>query len=82
MGITGANVKVPLDLILMKELTTRTGFASTPQSWRRALALVEKREVDLEPLVSHVAPLSEWSNVFSNLRKGGGMKAVLDPRLE
>ena len=82
LGITGGNVEIPLDLILLRELTTRTGFASTPQSWRRALILVETREVDLEPLVSDVAALSEWANVFSNLRKGAGMKAVLDPRLD
>jgi hypothetical protein len=36
--------------------------------------------VRLEPLVSEVAPLSAWERVFSDLRAGVGMKAILDPR--
>ena len=58
-----------------------SGFASTPRSWRRALALVEERRVDLEPLVSEVAPLAAWERVFADLRAGRGVKVVFDPRL-
>jgi L-iditol 2-dehydrogenase len=80
IGISGAPVSVSLDSALFKELELATGFASTPRAWRRALALLERREVDLEVLVSEVAPLNEWGRVFAELRAGRLMKAVLDPR--
>lgn len=80
IGISGRPVTVPLDLVLHKELTTSTGFASTPRSWRRAIGLIERRDVLLEPLVSEVAPLAAWRRVFADLRASRGMKIVLDPR--
>jgi L-iditol 2-dehydrogenase len=73
-------VTVPIDLLLLKELELSTGFASTPRSWRRALALVERKDVRLEPLVSEVAPLRDWERVFGDLRASRGLKIVLDPR--
>jgi L-iditol 2-dehydrogenase len=81
LGLTGDDVDVPLDLIVMKELSTVTGFASTSRAWRSALSLVTEGRVSLEPLVSTVAPLAEWSTVFADLRLGRGMKSVIDPRL-
>jgi L-iditol 2-dehydrogenase len=74
-------VDVPFDLLLLKEIELSSGFASTPRSWRRALGLVERRDVRLEPLVSEVAPLSAWERVFADLRASRGMKIVLDPRM-
>jgi L-iditol 2-dehydrogenase len=80
IGNSGRPVTVPLDALLLKELDVSTGFASTPRSWRRALTLVERRDVQLEPLVSEVAPLSAWERVFADLRASRGLKIVLDPR--
>jgi L-iditol 2-dehydrogenase len=80
VGVFGRDVTVPLDRIFEKELVLTSGFASTPRSWRRAMTLVESRRVELEPLVSEVAALSEWERVFDNLRRGRGIKVVFDPR--
>ncbi|SNR57231.1 zinc-dependent alcohol dehydrogenase [Actinomadura mexicana] len=80
LGIVGGPVTTPLDLVLIKELEVRTGFASTPRAWRRALALVGRGEVRLEPLVSAVVPLTAWKAVFEDLRAGRDMKVVFDPR--
>jgi L-iditol 2-dehydrogenase len=80
IGIAGKPVTVPLDLLLRHELEVSTGFASTPRSWRRALRAISRGDVELEPLVTEVAPLADWKRVFSNLRSGRGMKIVLDPR--
>jgi L-iditol 2-dehydrogenase len=81
MGIFGRVVSVPLDLVLEKEIRVRTGFASTPRSWRRALTLIERRDVELQPLVSEVVPLADWQRAFADLRRSRGMKVVVDPRL-
>jgi L-iditol 2-dehydrogenase len=81
VGVFGKPVTVPLDRVFQKELVVTSGFASTPRSWRRALAMVEARRVQLEPLVSEVVPLAAWERVFADLRAGRGVKVVFDPRL-
>jgi threonine dehydrogenase-like Zn-dependent dehydrogenase len=44
-----------------------------------ALDLLERRAVDLEPLLSEVVPLERWEDAFAATRAGHGIKYVLDP---
>lgn len=81
IGVFGRPVTVPLDRVFEKELVVTSGFASTPRSWRRALALIERRAVQLESLVSDVVPLTAWERAFADLRAGRALKIVFDPRL-
>lgn len=81
IGVFGEPVRLPFDLVFKRELIVTSGFASSPASWARALGLIERSDVLLEPLVSRVAPLEAWPEVFDDLRRGRGLKAVLDPRL-
>jgi L-iditol 2-dehydrogenase len=78
MGLRGADVTIPYDLICFHELTVTAGFASNPHSWRRAIALLDA--VRLAPLVTEVAPLRDWRRAFEASRAGAGVKYVLDPR--
>lgn len=80
IGLGGRPVAVPLDEVCYREPTITSGNASTPASWRRALALVEARAVALEPLVSEVLPLPQWERAFARTRAGEAVKVVLDPR--
>jgi L-iditol 2-dehydrogenase len=80
MGLRGADVTLPYDLICFHELTVTAGFASNPASWRRAMKLLAAGEVQLEPLVTEVLPLAEWRRAFDASRAGEGVKFVLDPR--
>jgi L-iditol 2-dehydrogenase len=79
IGVAGKPVTIPFDLVLFRELTVTSGFASTPSSWQRALELVEARRVELEPLLSEVVPLEEWERAFAATRAGEGIKYVLTP---
>lgn len=79
VGIFGKPISVMLDHVLYKEIVVSSGNASTPASWRRAMALLEDELVELDPLVSEVAPLSEWERVFQAVRAGEGLKYVLSP---
>ena len=81
VGIFGRPVRVPLDLVLYRELTMNSGNASTPQSWHRALQLLEAGLVDLDVLVTDIVPLDEWERAFAATQAGVGMKIVLDPRM-
>jgi L-iditol 2-dehydrogenase len=79
MGLRGADVTVPFDLICFHELTVTAGFASNPASWRRAMALLAAGTVDLAPLVTEVVPLADWRRAFEASRAGAGVKYVLAP---
>lgn len=80
IGLAGKAVTIPFDLVCFKELTVTSGFASTPASWKRALELIEKQKVALDPLVSEVVPLEDWERAFVAARAATGIKFVLDPR--
>jgi L-iditol 2-dehydrogenase len=80
MGLRGADVLIPYDLICFHELTVTAGFASNPGSWNRAMALLDAGAVELAPLVSEVVPLRDWRRAFEASRAGDGVKFVLDPR--
>jgi L-iditol 2-dehydrogenase len=81
LGIFGRPQTVPLDHIVVKELTVRTGYATVPSAWRYALELLAARRISPEALVSEVAPLGDWERVFADLRVGRGVKILFDPRL-
>ena len=80
MGLAGKRVSIPFDHVCFKEVTVSSGFASTPASWKRALALVEERAVALAPLLTEVVPLADWERAFAATRAADGIKFVLDPR--
>jgi L-iditol 2-dehydrogenase len=79
IGLAGTDVTIPFDLVCFRELTVTSGNASTPASWNRALALLEARRVELEPLLSEAVPLAEWERAFAATRSGRGVKFVLVP---
>jgi L-iditol 2-dehydrogenase len=80
IGLAGKPVALPFDLVCFHELTITSGFASTPTSWVKALALVTERRVELDPLLTEVVPLEEWERAFAATREAEGIKFVLDPR--
>lgn len=80
VGIFGQPVTVPLDAILYKELQLTSGFASTPTSWRRAMALIAAGDVKLQPLVTARVPIANWIEAFEMVRRGSGIKTVIVPR--
>ncbi|MBM7044786.1 MULTISPECIES: zinc-binding dehydrogenase [Rhizobium] len=79
IGIFGKDVTIPLDLVLYKELLVSSGFASTPTSWRRAMALIEQKLVNLEPLITRRVPIDKWQEGFDAAAKGEGLKTIILP---
>ncbi|MFC4223304.1 zinc-dependent alcohol dehydrogenase [Lysinibacter cavernae] len=79
VGIFGNEVTLPFDLVLYKELTVSSGFASTAESWRAAMALLQQGLVNLEPLVTAQIPLAEFSEAFAMAMRGDGLKTVVVP---
>lgn len=81
IGLVAQPVSVRLGDLLLRETPVRTGFASTAASWWRAMRLLDTGLIDVEPLVTDVLPLREWSTALNRIRDREGIKTVLDPRL-
>src|SRR5690606_17969962 len=79
VGIFGRDVTVPLDLVLYKELTMTSGFASTPTSWRAAMRLIASGDVVLTPLVTRRVPIDEFFTALESAQRGEGLKTVVVP---
>ncbi|MFT4028753.1 MAG: alcohol dehydrogenase catalytic domain-containing protein [Protaetiibacter sp.] len=79
MGQTGRAVEVPLALVSFKELTITGGFASTPASWTRAMALLEAGAIELDALATHRLGLRDWREAFDATARGEGVKYLLSP---
>lgn len=82
MGQTRDLVSVPFALVSFKEIVVTGGFASTPASWARAMDLLERKLIDLSPLVSKTFPLDEWREAFAATQRGDGVKLLLVPTAE
>jgi len=79
VGISGREVTIPFDSVLYKELEVSSGFASTPGSWRRALDLVSRRQINLSGLVTHTLPLERWEEAFALVGSADAIKVALSP---
>jgi threonine 3-dehydrogenase len=51
----------------------------TPETWRRAIAMVSSGAVDLRPMVTHRYPISHGLEAFDLLRERRGVKALIIP---
>lgn len=80
LGIIGKSATLSFDHVVFKELTVTSGFASNPRSWQRAMQLIADKKVDLEAMVSEVAPLRDWKRLFDKSMSAEGLKFVFDPR--
>ena len=80
IGQTDRPVPVRLAQVSFHELTITGGFASTPHSWRRAMDLLARGALQLEPLVTEAAPIADWERAFADTAAARGIKYLLDPR--
>ena len=80
MGLRGADVTIPYDLICFHELTVTRRLRLQPARRGGGRWRCSRRAVELEPLVTEVVPLRDWRRAFEASRAGEGVKYVLDPR--
>jgi L-iditol 2-dehydrogenase len=79
VGIFGREVTLPMDLVLYKELSISSGFASTAASWRDAMLLIENGLVTLTPLVTRRVPIDDFPAALAAAAAGEGIKTVVIP---
>lgn len=80
VGNLAPNIELPLQWMVTRELTIRGSCASAGE-FGTSLELIASGKIDVEPLISRVAPLEEGGEWFSRLYSGeaGLMKVLLKP---
>ena len=68
-----------LDPIISKNVTLVGHFSHTWDVWEKALVILSKGQVDLNPLITHEMPIDEWERSFKLVEQKEAMKVVLTP---
>jgi 2-desacetyl-2-hydroxyethyl bacteriochlorophyllide A dehydrogenase len=82
LGIAGAgrSLELPADRIALRDLALLGSVGYTKAVWSRMVGLVRDRLVELDPIVTHRFPASEFRQAFDLLerREGAVAKIVLE----
>jgi alcohol dehydrogenase/L-iditol 2-dehydrogenase len=69
-----------LDPAVQKAVTIRGSFSHNWPIWERVIRLQATGQLDIEPVISKIAPLTEWEPCFRLMHEGEYVKAVLLPQ--
>ena len=68
-----------LDPLVQKAVTLQGSFSHTFKNWEKVVAMLDAGQINLDPIISHVAPLDSWLDCFDGMHTGKYVKAVLRP---
>jgi L-iditol 2-dehydrogenase len=68
-----------LDPLVQKNVTLAGSFSHNWPIWERVLAMLATGQINLDLIISRVAPLTEWHTCFEKMEQGEFVKAVLIP---
>jgi alcohol dehydrogenase/L-iditol 2-dehydrogenase len=72
-------IQFSLDPLVQKNVTLAGSFSHNWPVWERVISMVVSGQINLDPIVSRVAPLTEWHDCFEKMEGGEHVKAVLEP---
>jgi threonine dehydrogenase-like Zn-dependent dehydrogenase len=80
VGNLSASVELPLQAVVARELSLYGSYAASGE-YPACLEMIARGSVELEPLISAVAPLAEGASWFDRLyrKEPGLMKVILKP---
>lgn len=79
VGWGPAPVGFSLDPLVAKGARLQGSFSHNYRTWERVIELVTERKIDVDPLISRVAPLEGWLEAFEKMEERVEVKAVLTP---
>jgi alcohol dehydrogenase/L-iditol 2-dehydrogenase len=68
-----------LDPIVQKNVTLSGSFSHNWPVWERVISMIVSGQINLDPVISRVAPLQDWQECFEKMHAGEYVKAVLTP---
>jgi L-iditol 2-dehydrogenase len=72
-------IQFSLDPLVQKNVTIAGSFSHNWPVWERVISMIVSGQINLDPIVSRVAPLAEWHDCFEKMERGDDVKAVLEP---
>jgi L-iditol 2-dehydrogenase len=72
-------INFSLDPAVQKNVTIQGSFSHNWPVWERVISMIVSGQINLEPIISRVAALSEWLHCFEKMHSGELVKAVLTP---
>jgi len=66
-----------LDLLVAKAVTLQGTFSHTYPTWERVLKLLSTGQINLEPVIGGIYPLSGWQAAFLDMEEGRNVKSVI-----
>lgn len=79
IGLTGKKIEFDIEAINYKEMHFSGSMGSRNVNWRRALKLLGSGKINVEPLVTHKLPITNWQEAFDLFEKKEGGKIFLLP---
>jgi L-iditol 2-dehydrogenase len=68
-----------LDPLVQKALRLQGSFSHTFKNWEKVVAMLDAKQINLDPIISCVSPLDGWHDCFDGMHTGRYVKAVLQP---
>jgi alcohol dehydrogenase/L-iditol 2-dehydrogenase len=68
-----------LDPLVQKNATIVGSFSHNWPVWERVISMIVSGQIDLDLVISRVAPLHDWRECFEKMERGEYVKAVLRP---
>ncbi|MCD8349713.1 MAG: alcohol dehydrogenase catalytic domain-containing protein [Planctomycetaceae bacterium] len=62
-----------------KSLEIITTYSSAPSAWNMVVSMLGRGAIDAKSLISHLMPMADFKEVFSEITKGNAVKCVLIP---
>lgn len=72
-------IQFSLDPLVQKNITLSGSFSHNWPVWERVISMIVSGQIELDPVISHVAPLKGWHECFEKMEAGEYVKAVLTP---
>jgi L-iditol 2-dehydrogenase len=80
LGMAGAdNVPFPWNAALLKAAEVIFSCSSNWTSWRRALSILSRNEINVDHLITKTLPISQWKEAFDLLKRLEAVKVLLIP---
>lgn len=80
IGLTGRKpVELDWDAAMTKNATLYFNISTEYASWDKTISMIHQSKIDVEPLITHQLPLSDWEKGFGALERMEALKVVLLP---
>jgi len=81
VGVYPGPIETDLNKVMMKELRLIGTYGYVWTSWKRAVQLWDEKKIQIDSMVSHEYPLSQFEEAFRATQDGSAIKVVLNPEL-